>query len=55
MFTIKIYFNLDYDATFYMAGALFIGAGFISELAHIIYLVKEKRRQDKEDGHLTKI
>ena len=44
----------DYDATFYMAGALFIGAGIISELAHIIYLVKEKKRQKEEDDQITK-
>ena len=46
---------LDYDATFYMAGALFIGAGIISELAHIIYLVKEKKKQNTEESQTAKI
>ena len=38
-----------------MAGALFIGAGIISELAHVIYLVKEKKKQNTEDSQNTKI
>ena len=38
-----------------MAGALFIGAGIISELAHVIYLVKEKRKQSTEDSQTSKI
>ena len=36
--------STDYATTFYMAGSFFVAAGVISEVAHLIYISKEKHR-----------
>ena len=39
----------DYTTTFCMAGTFFIVAGIVSEIAHLIYFFKAKRRERHED------
>ena len=36
--------STDYATTFYMAGSFFVAAGVISEVAHLIYISKEKHQ-----------